>query len=70
MGYHYDSNDRDDGTIYPCPFCKGVADVRAYDPPFTGETYYYVTCDMCGAMTKPAATVAEAIKKWNRRPEW
>ena len=67
----YDSNDFDDGSIERCPHCNGSGNVRAYDPPFTTDTYYYVVCEDCGAMTSPTAkTAAEAVKKWNRRTGW
>lgn len=67
----YDSNDFDDGSIERCPHCNGSGNVRAYDPPFTTDTYYYVVCEDCGAMTSPTAkTAAEAVKKWNRRTAW
>lgn len=67
----YDSNDFDDGSIERCPHCNGIGNVRAYDPPFTTGTYYYVVCEDCGAMTSPTAkTPAEAVVKWNRRTGW
>lgn len=67
----YDSNDFDDGSIERCPHCNGSGNVRAYDPPFTTGTYYYVVCEDCGAMTSPTAkTPAEAVVKWNRRTGW
>lgn len=67
----YDSNDFDDGSIERCPYCNGSGNVRAYDPPFTTDTYYYVVCEDCGAMTSPTAkTPAEAVVKWNRRTGW
>lgn len=67
----YDSNDFDDGSIERCPHCNGSGNVRAYDPPFTTGTYYYVVCEDCGAMTSPTAkTPAEAVVKWNRRTAW
>ena len=67
----YDSNDFDDGSIERCPHCNGSGNVRAYDPPFTTDAYYYVACEDCGAMTSPTAkTPAEAIVKWNRRTGW
>lgn len=67
----YDSNDFDDGSIERCPHCNGSGNVRAYDPPFTTGTYYYVVCEDCGAMTSPTSkTPAEAVVKWNRRTAW
>lgn len=68
---HYDSNDRDDGSIERCPYCGGSGDVRAYNPTFTRDLYYYVVCEDCGAMTSPTAeTAEEAVKRWNRRTAW
>ena len=68
---HYDSNDRDDGTIERCPRCGGEATVQCWFTPFSGMvTYYFVACDDCGLMTRPnARTVKAAIKDWNRRPK-
>ena len=68
----YDSNDLDDGTFKPCPFCGGDASLRLYEPPFTKSRYFYVQCDSCKAMTSPVQIVdhrqvREAIEKWNRR---
>ena len=58
----YDSNDFDDGSIERCPHCNGSGNVRAYDPSFVPEIYYYVVCEDCGAMTSPTAkTPAEAV---------
>ena len=67
----YDSNDFDDGSIKRCPYCGGSGDVKAYNPTFTRDLYYYVMCEDCGAMTSPTAKSAEeAVKKWNRRTAW
>ncbi len=67
----YDSTDFDDGSIERCPHCNGSGNVRAYDPPFTKGTYYYVVCEDCGAMTSPTAkTPVEAVERWNRRTAW
>ncbi len=70
----YDSNDLDDGTFKPCPFCGGDASLRVYEPPFTKSRYFYVQCDNCKAMTSPVQIVDyrqafEAIGKWNRRQD-
>ena len=70
----YDSNDLDDGTFKPCPFCGGDASLRLYEPPFTKSRYFYVQCDNCEAMTSPVQIVdhrqiCEAIEKWNRRQD-
>ena len=65
-----DSNDRDEGTFKPCPFCGGDADLRIYSVPFTALRFYFVSCNVCGAMTPPRdLTSEEAITRWNRRPD-
>ena len=63
---HYDSNDRDDGTLERCPFCDGEADLRIYEPPFS-RRMYYVSCQSCGAMTKPAPHQEIAFALWKKR---
>ena len=75
----YDSNDRDDGTFKPCPFCGSDASLKIYEPPFTGSRYYYVQCDRCGSMTSPVhiaqdigsalRQLQDAIGRWNRRTD-
>ena len=67
---HYDSNDRDDGTISSCPFCGGGAIVDCQSPFLRHSTYYFVRCTDCGALTWPwAESPAKALKMWNRRAE-
>lgn len=68
MSEHYDSNDRDDGTIDRCPFCKGEGIVDCQSPILRHSVYYFVRCTDCGAMTwLYCKTPQEALKRWNRR---
>lgn len=65
---HYDSNDRDDGSIDACPFCWGEAEVQAFTPFLRSDTYYFVKCSVCGAMSYLyCKSPAEALARWNRR---
>ena len=65
---HYDSNDIDDGSIDSCPFCGGEAIVDCQSPFLRHNTYYFVRCMDCGAMTWPyAESPAKALEAWNRR---
>lgn len=63
---HYDSNDRDEEALESCPFCGGEADLRIYEPPFCRQSYY-VSCQKCGAMTKPAPNKELALALWKKR---
>lgn len=70
MRLHYDSNDRDDGSIERCPFCGGEGIVDCHSPLMRRSVYYFVRCDNCGALTWPwAETPAKAIEMWNRRAQ-
>lgn len=46
--------------IRPCPFCGGKGSMN-------GMTFFWISCEDCGAELPTAPTRGEAIAQWNRR---
>ena len=65
----------EEGSLLPCPFCGGAAEV-CYDDTFFGIfKRYMVECTVCWASTHGYADTdlwkssrQEALDAWNRRP--
>lgn len=61
-------------SLYPCPFCGSLnldifisfADEQIKDAK-TGQNYFNVQCNSCGAQGSSAVGEAQARLRWNRR---